>query len=182
MSLRDLSQQFASEGRIEAILLRPARGESAILVDEARAEPGLGLIGDRRANTARSGKQSTKRELTLFQAEHLPLVANWCGLAELPPCRLRRNLVVSGLNLVGMRSPFADVVLEWIVGDEVIIQITGACDPCSKMASELGLGSYNALRGHGGMTARIVSGGLIRVGNSVRLNAIRQLEPKIKSS
>ena len=181
MTLRDLTQQFASQGQIENIILRPARAEPAVLADEARAEPGRGLIGDRRANAVRSGKQSTKRELTLFQAEHLPLVANWCGLSELEPSRLRRNLVISGLNLIAMRSPFADVVLEWIVGDEVIIQITGPCDPCSKMAAELGLGSYNALRGHGGMTARIVVGGLIRVGDSVRLNAIRQLEPKIKS-
>ncbi|MCQ8127443.1 MOSC domain-containing protein [Methylomonas rivi] len=181
MTLRELTQQFASEGRIETIVLRPARGEPAVFVDEARAEPGRGLLGDRRANTARSGRQSTKRELTLFQAEHLPVAANWCGLTKLEPTRLRRNLVVSGLNLIGMRSPFPDMMLEWAVGDEVIIEITGPCDPCSKMAAELGLGSYNALRGHGGMTARIVSGGLIRVGDSVRLNAIRQLEPKIES-
>jgi MOSC domain-containing protein YiiM len=178
MTLRDLTQQFASEGRIEAIILRPARNEPAVVVDEARAEPGRGLLGDRRANAARSGRQSSKRELTLFQAEHLPVVANWCGLAELEPTRLRRNLVVSGLNLIGMRSPFPDAILEWAVGDEVIIQVTGPCDPCSKMAAELGLGSYNALRGHGGMTARISAGGLIRVGDRVRLNAIQNVEPK----
>ncbi len=172
MTLRNLSQQFASEGLIEAIILRPVRGEPAILVNEARAEPGLGLIGDRRANSARARKASSKREVTLFQLEHLPLVANWCGLTELDPLRLRRNLLVSGLNLVGMRSPFPGVVLEWAVGDEVIIQITGPCDPCSKMAAELGAGSYNALRGHGGMTARILSGGVIRVGDRVRLQAV----------
>lgn len=176
MTLRDLTQQYASEGRIETIVLRPTRDESAVVVDEARAEPGRGLIGDRRANAARSGRQSPKRELTLFQAEHLPIVANWCGLGELQPTRLRRNLVVSGLNLIGMRSPFPDAILEWAVGDEVIIQVTGPCDPCSKMAAELGLGSYNALRGHGGMTARILSGGLIRLGDRVRLNAIRHVE------
>lgn len=178
MILRNLCQQYATKGQIEAIILRPARDETAVLVGEVRAEPGLGLIGDRRANSVRSGKQSTKRELTLFQAEHLPVVANWCGLAVLEPIRLRRNLLISGLNLVSMRSPFPDVVLEWALGDEVIIQITGACDPCSKMAKELGLGSYNALRGHGGMTARILSGGLIHVGDSVGLSAIHQLEPK----
>jgi len=176
MTLRDLCQQYATEGRIETIILRPARGESAVVVDEARAEPGRGLLGDRLANAVRSGRQSSKRELTLFQAEHLTVVANWCGLAELEPARLRRNLVVSGLNLIAMRSPFPDVTLEWAVGDEVIIQITGPCDPCSKIAAELGLGSYNALRGHGGMTARILSGGLIRVGDRVRLNAIRHEE------
>ncbi|AMK76432.1 MULTISPECIES: MOSC domain-containing protein [Methylomonas] len=176
MTLRDLSQQFASEGRIEAIILRPAHGEPAVIVDEARAEQGRGLLGDRRANVVRSGRQSSKRELTLFQAEHLPIVADWCGLAELEPSRLRRNLVVSGLNLIGMRSPFPDVMLEWAVGEEVIIQVTGPCDPCSKMAAELGVGSYNALRGHCGMTARILSGGLIRVGDRVRLNAIQHVE------
>ncbi|CAD6881784.1 MOSC domain protein [Methylomonas albis] len=176
MTLRKLCQQFSSEGRIEAIILRPARGEPTVLVDEALAEPGRGLIGDRRAKSARSGRQSSKRELTLFQAEHLPIVAAWCGLTELEPTRLRRNLVVSGLNLIGMRSPFPDALLEWAVGDEVIIQITGPCDPCSKMAAELGVGSYNALRGHGGMTARILAGGLIRVGDRMRLNAIRHFE------
>lgn len=180
MTLRDLTQQFASQGQIENIILRPARGEPAVLADEARAEPGRGLMGDRRANAVRSGRQSTKRELTLFQAEHLPIVASWCGLTELQPSRLRRNLLVSGLNLISMRSPFADLVLEWMVGDEVIIQITGPCDPCSKMAAELGLGSYNALRGHGGMTARILEGGLIRVGDNVRLHSARQFEPKVK--
>ncbi|OQW76894.1 MAG: MOSC domain-containing protein [Proteobacteria bacterium ST_bin11] len=180
MTLRNLTQQFASEGRIEVIILRPARGELAVVVDEARAEPGQGLLGDRRANTVRSGRQSSKRELTLFQAEHLPLVANWCGVAELQPTRLRRNLVISGLNLIGMRSPFPDLVLEWAIGDEVIIQVTGPCDPCSKMAAELGVGSYNALRGHGGMTARILSGGLIRVGDRVSLSAVLRSEPKSK--
>jgi len=170
MNLRILSQQFASEGRIEAIILRPARGEQAVSVDEAVAEPGLGLIGDRRAKGKSTGRQASKREITLFQAEHLPLVAGWCGMAELEPLRLRRNLLVSGLNLIGMRSPFPDLVLEWAIGDEVRIQVTGPCDPCSKIAAELGLGSYSALRGHGGVTARILEGGGIRIGDCVRLH------------
>lgn len=176
MNLSDLSQQFATQGRIEAIFLRPARGEPARLVAEAIAEPGLGLIGDRRAVRRRSGLQSSKREVTLFQAEHLPLVTAWCGIGELDPARLRRNLVISGLNLIGMRSPFAHLILEWAIGNEVRIRVTGPCDPCSKIASELGLGSYNALRGHGGVTARILIGGVIRVGDRVTLHAARQLE------
>lgn len=180
MTLRELCQQYASQGRVEAIILRPARGESAVRVDEVRAEPGCGLLGDRRANKA-GGRRSSKRELTLLQAEHLPLLASWCGLATLDPIRLRRNLLVSGLNLLALRSPFADLQLEWALGDEVVIQVTGPCDPCSKMAAELGMGSYNALRGHGGVTARIITGGVIRVGDSVRLSAANRLEVKAKS-
>lgn len=171
-TLRDLSQQFAATGRIEAIILRPSRGKPALSVDEAIAEPRRGLTGDRHAHRT-TGRQASKRELTLFQAEHLPVVANWCGLAILNPIRLRRNLLVSGLNLIGMRSPFPDIWLEWAIGEDVRIQVTGPCDPCSKMAAELGVGSYNALRGHGGVTARILAGGKIRVGDSVSLIAAR---------
>lgn len=176
MNLRNLIQRFPAEGCVEAIYLRPSRHEAARTVRETRAEPGRGLIGDRRADRVHTGESARQRELTLFQAEHLPVVAAWCGLAALDGARLRRNLLVSGLNLIAMRSPFADVHLEWAIGNEVRFEITGPCDPCSKMETELGPGAYNALRGHGGMTARLTAGGLLRVGDRVRLAAVRPVE------
>jgi MOSC domain-containing protein YiiM len=172
-TLRDLVQRFSADGRIEAIVLRPMRGQPAQPVHEAMAEPGRGLLGDRRAGTPRSDPAARKRELTLVQAEHLPLLAQWCGQATLDPARLRRNLVVSGLNLVAMRSPFTDLTLVWQLGDAVTLEVTGPCDPCSRMEAELGVGGYNALRGHGGMTARLTSGGWLRVGDRVQLKAVR---------
>lgn len=167
--LRDLTRHFPNEGRVEAIFLRPARLAPVTPVSEATAEPGRGLIGDRRSMALRVGDLAQKREVTLFQAEHLPILAGWLGLPSMNPARLRRNLVVSGISLVSMRSLFPDVVLRWQFGEEVILEITGTCEPCSRMESELGEGGYNAMRGHGGMTARIVAGGTIRVSDAVRL-------------
>lgn len=168
-TLRDLTQRFANAGRVESILLRPARLAPMLSTTEVLLEPGHGLIGDRRSATFRTGELAQKREVTLFQAEHLPVVAALLGLPSLDPVRLRRNLVVSGINLLSMRSLFPDVRLQWQLGDEVILEITGTCEPCSLMEAELGEGGYNAMRGHGGVTARVVAGGTLRVGDSVRL-------------
>lgn len=168
-TLRDLTQRFASAGRVEAILLRPARLAPMVATTEVLVEPGRGLIGDRRSATLRTGDLAQKREVTLFQAEHLPVVAGLLGLPSLDPIRLRRNLVVSGINLLSMRSLFPDVRLQWQLGDDVMLEITGTCEPCSLMEAELGEGGYNAMRGHGGVTARVVAGGTLRVGDSVRL-------------
>ena len=170
--LRALVTRFAGAGRVEAIVLRPQRGAPAVFVDEARAEPGRGLIGDRRAQRLGETDAERKRELTLIQHEHLPLIAAWTSQADIDARRLRRNLVISGLNLIAMHSPFADQVLVWRIGKDVCIEITGTCPPCSRMEAELGLGGYNMLRGHGGMTARVMTGGLIQVGAAVRLERV----------
>ena len=131
-----------------------------------------GLAGDRTGERAASQPGGSKRQLTLIQAEHMPLIAAWVGLDAIDPAVLRRNLVISGLNLLAARSPFADQPLKVWIGNEVALVITGPCDPCSKMEAVLGLGGYNAMRGHGGMTARVVSGGVVAVGDVVLVEIV----------
>ncbi|HOB92640.1 MOSC domain-containing protein [Ottowia sp.] len=169
IGIRDLITQFAQPGRIEAIVIRPARLADTVFVDHAQAVPGRGLLGDHRAAWHRDTDEATRRELTLVQHEHLPLIAAWCALPRVDARHLRRNLVVSGLNLTAMRSPLPAHTMIWQIGAEVRIEVTGPCAPCSRMEAQLGRGGYSALRGHGGMTARLVTGGVIRVGDSIVL-------------
>ncbi|NYZ63960.1 MOSC domain-containing protein [Luteimonas sp. SJ-16] len=146
--------QFPRAGRLEWIGLRPARDTPMQAVPDAVARTGGGLAGDRYAGG------SGKRGATLIQAEHLPVIAALSGHAELAPATLRRNLVVSGIPLIafkGRRFRIGDVVMEG----------TEPCDPCSRMEQALGPGGYNAMRGMGGLCARIVSGGALRIGDAV---------------
>ena len=145
-------------GRLEWIGQRPVRRKTLVSVPEAELKTDSHLLGDH----ARP-KADGKRQVTLFQHEHLAAVASYLGLdAPLDPARLRRNLVMSGLNLLALRNR------QIRIGDEVILDITGECHPCSRMEEELGPGGYNAMRGHGGLTAHIARGGRIRVGDAVR--------------
>lgn len=77
------------------------------------------------------------------------------------PVRLRRNLMVLCINLLALRNARVHV-------GGALLEIIGPCAPCSRMEEEIGAGGYAAMRPRGGMTAGIVSGGVIRVGDAVR--------------
>lgn len=166
MQLRELVSRFPRSGAVTGILVRPARRCDPRLVKEVLAVAGQGLDGDH--VSLRGARGDGKRQVTLIQAEHLPVVATLCGLEYVDPRLLRRNLIVSGINLSATRSLFNDQPFQLRIGADVILMITGPCEPCSRMEEVLGPGGYNAMRGHGGLTARIMSGGIVRIGDAVR--------------
>jgi len=112
-----------------------------------------GLSGDRHA-------RDNARAVTLVQQEHLPVIAALAGRAEVSPELLRRNIVVAGVNLLALRG--AQVGL----GD-ALVEVTGPCAPCARMEAALGPGGYNAMRGHGGVTARVIAPGRVGVGDTL---------------
>jgi MOSC domain-containing protein YiiM len=157
-NIKDLFNVFPRPGRVEWIGIRPERRSPMTVVDVVDVSTKKGLVGDHYSG------QSGNRHVTLIQAEHLPVVAALTGRDSLDPGVLRRNIVVSGLNLLALKDQRIQI------GD-VVLQITGQCHPCSKMETALGPGGYNAMRGHGGMTAKVLTGGLIRQGDAITVIA-----------
>lgn len=145
-TIATLVTQFAKAGKVEWIGIRPARKEPLIALPRANINF-TGIEGDHR-------KKPGKRTLTLIQAEHLPAIASLCANETSPidPARLRRNIVVSGISLLGLRNR------EFRVGS-ALLRGTGLCAPCSRMETELGHGGYNAMRGHGGICAEVLEEG-----------------------
>lgn len=135
--------------------LRPSRSAPMMMPDQANLVSQQGIEGDR-YRTQRDGP----RQVTLIAAEDIAAIASFLGRNAVAPELLRRNLVTSGINLLALKG------CRFRVG-EAILEATGDCAPCSQMEANLGPGGYNAVRGRGGLTARIIEGGTIRIGDSV---------------
>lgn len=145
-------------GRLEWIGVSSQSHSTIQVLDHATVTAERGLDADYHAK----GRRPSDRQVTLIQAEHLPAIASLANCPEVSPELLRRNLVISGINLLLFKDR------QFWVG-EVLLMGTGLCDPCSRMEEALGPGGYNAMRGHGGITTRVLQGGVIRVGDAVRM-------------
>ncbi len=171
-TLQSLCQTMPQIGKLEAIYARPARYVSCIKLMNTHAIKGVGLQDDRRylefAAALQKEIKVSNRQVTLMQAEHVDVIASIMQQAELDAALLRRNLIVSGINLLAIKPLFKHQVHLLQIGD-VLLEITGHCTPCSRMEGLLGPGGYNAMRGHGGVNAKVIEGGMLRVGDAVKL-------------
>lgn len=153
-SLQDLFDTLPQVGRLQWIGIRPERKAPMIQLNTVEAIAGRGLTGDRYSS------KNGKRQVTLIQGEHLLAMASMLGREAIAPELLRRNLVVTGINLLALKDK------QFQIGS-ALLEYTGLCHPCSAMEATFGSGGYNAVRGHGGITARIIESGVIAVGDAV---------------
>lgn len=145
-------------GRLEWIGLRSARRGPLATPGEAEAIAGAGLAGDHRA-----GKASTSgRQVTIISREFIDQIGHFLGVGPIEPGLLRRNLVVSGLNLHAARHQRIRV-------GAALLEPNALCHPCLRMEEALGPGAVAAMYGHGGLCCRVVEGGTLRLGDAVSL-------------
>ena len=158
-TLAGLRSHIAANGRLSWIGIRPKHQQAMIMLEKAILLENQGIEGDHIAKGS-----SRKRQVTLIQEEHLPVVRELVKKSAVEPELLRRNLVVGGINLLALKSE------KFSIG-ECVLEGTGLCHPCSRMEEALGTGGYHAMRGHVGITATVIRGGTITLGDSVSLLA-----------
>lgn len=142
-------------GQLKWIGLRPERRAPVIEVPEATLIAGRGIAGDRYKTSSNGARQ-----VTLIAEEDIAAIAAFLGLPSVDPALLRRNLVTAGINLAALKGR------RFRIGD-ALLETSGECAPCSHMEDTFGPGGYNAIRGRGGITARIIEGGTIKIGDAV---------------
>ena len=141
-------------GTVTAIHIASEYGKPVEPVSEIEAVAGKGLAGDRYFGT--------RRQVTLVAAGELEAASAELGAARIVDGATRRNITVDLPSLPrehGARIEIGDVALE----------VWRDCAPCEVMETSVGPGARAALIDRAGVSATVVEGGVIRVGDLVRL-------------
>ncbi len=131
---------------------RGALAHPMITEERLQCLPGRGVVGDRFLDFG----ENSKGQITFFAGEvHAQLLAEFH--LEREPSVYRRNVVTEGIDLGGL------------IGREFQVQgvrFEGVeeCRPCYWMDEVCAPGAEAFLRGRGGLRARILSDGILRVG------------------
>ena len=126
-------------------------------VSDANFITGLGMEADRHL---RSDGRRSNRQVLIMDSETL-------SHFDLLPGQVRENVTVAGLDFSSISA--GDKVS---LGGDVILEITGDCEPCARM-DELRPGLKDEIDGKRGLLAFVEKGGLVSVGAEVGVNALK---------
>ena len=153
-----------SQGQVVGIFTASEGGAPLVSCASVRAIPGRGLEGDRYflgtgtfAN--KKDKLPHSQEASLIEVEALEAIRREKGI-ELVSGQSRRNIVTRGVALNHL------VGKEFTVGDVRFMGIK-LCEPCGHLEKLTQPGVRESLIHRGGLRARILTEGVIRVGDSV---------------
>jgi MOSC domain-containing protein YiiM len=132
-------------------------------VGEARAVASRGLEGDRYFNQVGtySNNPGTGRHVTLIELEAIEALKRDYDI-DMPPGLSRRNIVTRSVALSHL------VEREFTVG-EATLRGMRLCEPCSHLEKLTRQGVMRGLIHRGGLRAEILTGGTIRIGDSIVL-------------
>lgn len=141
-------------GRVLAINLAPADGAPMVAVEQVEAVAGRGLVGDRHFGRT--------RQVTAVCRGELETAATELGVDRIAGIATRRNLE---LDLGSLPRTHGTRIR---VGD-VVLAVWRDCAPCEVMETSVGPGARAALAGRAGISATVETGGVIAVGDPVRI-------------
>jgi MOSC domain-containing protein YiiM len=157
------ARRAAMRGTVEGIFIAGQAGQPMRSVPEVVGEAGRGLVGDRhyRAGGAASppGPGEDVHDVSLIEAEVLESLRDEYGI-ELAGDETRRNVLTRGVrvnDLIGRRFRLGDLLCE---GFEI-------CEPCVHMQSKVGKPVLKPLVHRGGLRARILESGTVRIGDPI---------------
>lgn len=153
--LKELLSTNTFQGKVDWIGISSGPRSEIKAQDAVRIVTG-GVEGDHHCRPTRK----SKRQVTLIQAEHIPVVEAILGRGKIDPSLLRRNIVVSGINLAALKYQTFQI-------GTAVLEGSGNCPPCSRMEENLGPGGYASMLAHGGITAVVVSEGIVSLGDTV---------------
>jgi len=158
------------EGRVVSLHVAPEASAPMQTVNEARAVPGRGLEGDRYFLEAGFYSKTPSvggREVTLIEVEAVEALFSGVVDADgqtlgikLTPAQTRRNIATSGVPLNHL------VDREFRVGG-VLMRGTRLCEPCLHLEELTQRRVMHSLLHRGGLRARILTEGVIRVGDVI---------------
>ncbi len=155
----------APSGVVVSIHTVQRRNGVAEAVPEASVVADYGIQGDFRS------RHNSDRQLTLIEEESLQATGERLG-HDVPPGASRRQVVVRGI-------PLAETMGRTVRAGDLVLAVAGPCDPCDNMEVKIGPGARAAMRGWGGVCARVVQGGQLRVGDDVTVDLDAGLSPEL---